>query len=67
MSTFSAWRVAAGGQLADELGVDRRLELEVELLERLHDREVGDLDPHGDTLALLEATSSSSRRSRKSR
>ncbi len=33
--------------------VDGRLELEVELLERLHRREVGDLDAHGDALALL--------------
>jgi hypothetical protein len=35
--------------------VDARLELEVEVVERLHAREVGDLDAHGDALALLRA------------
>ena len=38
-------------ELAHELLVDRRLELEVELLERLHRREVRDLDAHRDALA----------------
>jgi hypothetical protein len=33
--------------------IDRRLELEVELLEGLHAGEVSDLDPHCDALLLL--------------
>ena len=52
---FSLADVAPGGELADELLVDRRLEAEVEVVERLHRREVGDLDAHGDALALLGA------------
>jgi len=44
---------AARGELANELGVDRRLELELELVECLHRREVCDLDPHRDALLLL--------------
>src|SRR3569832_2988888 len=43
----------AGGELADELGVERRLELEVELLEGLHHGEVRDLDSHCDATLLL--------------
>jgi hypothetical protein len=45
--------VAAHRELPDELLVHRGLKLEVEVLEHLHGREVGDLDAHGDPLALL--------------
>ena len=53
-STFSApamKRPVASSRTS--LCVDRRLELEVELLERLHRREVRDLDAHRDALLLL--------------
>jgi hypothetical protein len=50
---FGAGDEAAGRELAHELGIDRRLELELELLERLHRWEVRDLDPHRDALLLL--------------
>src|SRR3569623_2673695 len=43
----------AGGELADVLGVERRLDLEVELLEGLHHGEVRDLDSHCDATLLL--------------
>ena len=52
--TFSAWREkAAGRQLADEPLIDRRLEFEIEVVERLHRREVRDLQPHRDARALF--------------
>lgn len=44
---------AAGRELARELRVDRWLELELKVGERLHHREVCDLDAHGDELLLL--------------
>ncbi len=44
---------AAGSELSNELGVEGRLELEVEVIERFHGRKVRDVDAHGDTLALL--------------
>src|SRR5215204_4688252 len=44
---------AAGRQLTDQALIDRGLELELELLERLHRREVRDLHAHGDALALF--------------
>jgi hypothetical protein len=47
--------VTAGGQLAHQPGVDRRLEFEVEVVEGFDGREVRDLDAHGDAFALLGA------------
>src|SRR5262249_19216791 len=38
--------VASGAELADELGIDRRLKLEVETLERLLEREAGHGNAH---------------------
>ena len=58
---------AAGGELANQPLIDGGLEFEVELFERLHRREVRDLDAHGDALALLGGDLLPSRRSRKSR
>jgi len=43
----------ARGELAYEPRIERGLELEVELLEGLHDGEVGDLDPHRQAALLL--------------
>ena len=52
--TFSAWaRKRAGRELADEPLIDRRLELEIEVVERLHRREVRDLEAHRDARPLL--------------
>jgi hypothetical protein len=50
---FRLASVAAGGQLPNQLCIDGGLELEVELFDRLHRREVRDLDAHGDALTLL--------------
>jgi hypothetical protein len=44
---------AAGGQLAHQALIDRGLEFEIEIVERLHRGEVRDLERHGDTGALL--------------
>ena len=44
---------ASRRELADQFLIDRWLKLEVEILERLHRREVSDLDPHRDALLLL--------------
>ena len=47
---IAALDVAPGGELADELGIDGRLELEVEALEGLLKREAGHGDAHGQVL-----------------
>lgn len=52
---FGAGDAAAGGELADELVVDRGLEAEVEVVESLHTREVRDLDVRGDALSLTRS------------
>jgi hypothetical protein len=52
---FGLRHVTSGGQLSDKLVIDGRLELEVELLDRLDRWEVRDLNAHGDALALLRA------------
>src|SRR4029453_12840022 len=44
---------AAGPQLANQALVDRRLKLEIEVVEGLDRREVRDLQTHGDAGALL--------------
>ena len=52
--TFSAWREKARGrQLAHESLIDRRLEFEIEVVERLHRRKVRDLQAHRDARPLL--------------
>ena len=52
--TFSAWaRKRAGRQLAHEPLIDRRLEFEIEVVERLHRREMRDLQAHRDAGPLL--------------
>jgi hypothetical protein len=43
----------AGGQVLDPLAVDRGLEGEVEVLDRLDERELGHRGAHGDVLLLL--------------
>jgi hypothetical protein len=50
---FAERNEAARGELAHEPMIDRRLKPEIEVLERLHAREVGDLDTHRDAFALL--------------
>ncbi len=49
-SVLGAGDEATGRELAHEPLIERQLELEVKLLERLHCRDVGDLDPHRDAL-----------------
>jgi hypothetical protein len=50
---FGAGDEATGRELAHELVIDRWLELEIELVERLHRREVRDLNAHGDAFLLF--------------
>jgi hypothetical protein len=50
---FGLTEKAAGGELADEALIDRRLEFEIEIVERFHGREVRDLESHRDARALL--------------
>lgn len=42
-----------GGQLADQSAIDRRLKLEIEIIERLDRREVRDFQAHLDARPLL--------------
>src|SRR5947207_5917776 len=52
-NVFGLDEKSAGGKLPHETLVDRWLEFEIEVLERLHRREVRDLEPHGDASPLL--------------
>ena len=45
--------VAPGGELSHQLCVDGGLRFEIEVLERLHGGEMGNLNSHGHALALL--------------
>jgi hypothetical protein len=50
---FGLGQKPAGGELADEALIDGRLEFEIEVVERLHRREVRDLQAHRDARPLL--------------
>jgi hypothetical protein len=50
---FRLGEKAAGGELADQPLIDRGLEFETEILQRLHGWEVRDLESHRDAGALL--------------
>ncbi len=50
---FGLGEKARRRQLAHEPLIDRRLELEVEVIERLHRRKMRDLESHGDAGPLL--------------